>query len=461
MWTLPAQGRRSVPDARASDLFVLLHGMIFTNIQLDDFQPSLARLIERLEIEGAEERDWIMMAIINIGSIFEYGKSSGLLRRVGCVGTKEINGPQIIAAMRGMSKKAAVGANVPASSLGGVDEEKMDVDEEQKPDIAMKSSPLLTKTESQNDNDMDIQLEQPQALKYAMQLSFAMLSHVLRHPTRKASEYSRSNLNPYLTVMLTFLATILKHKPTLDIMERSIPWSALASFFATIPRKIMISQGLMPAPGKPQSHRSAERWAMLSSGCTPPLPEDWCLRGMEWVGRKVYERGFWKSDDDQKAELTVLETVEGRQLTDGTIEDDDGEDGPNKNSSSGSGSLVRRWVRIARSAVNIANTVDGFDWKDGTREWAVEGKLAEKVAQWTREDEAERQEEERRRMGKRWVDDAMDVDEDAEISSEDSDEDDENDSEEIKALKVCFIFILLNVCDTHLTPYRFRLDESI
>ena len=55
IWSHAAQARRSVPDAKASDLFILLHGMLFTNSQLDDSQPTLARFIERLEIEGAKE----------------------------------------------------------------------------------------------------------------------------------------------------------------------------------------------------------------------------------------------------------------------------------------------------------------------------------------------------------------------------------------------------------------------
>lgn len=48
---------------------------------------------------------------------------------------------------------------------------------------------------------------------------------------------------------------------------------------------------------------------MLTSGYPSPLVEDWCLRGMEWIGRKVYERGFWKSGEDLKAETEVLETA--------------------------------------------------------------------------------------------------------------------------------------------------------
>jgi protein SMG6 len=86
--------------------------MLFTNIQLDDFQPTLARFIERLEIEGAEEREWIMMGIINIASLMEYGKPGGMLSKVGCVGSKEVGSQCTCAsaiAMRVQAKKVAAG----------------------------------------------------------------------------------------------------------------------------------------------------------------------------------------------------------------------------------------------------------------------------------------------------------------------------------------------------------------
>ena len=41
-----------------------LHGMLFTNIQFDDFSLTLARFLECIEIEGAEEHEWIMMAVM-------------------------------------------------------------------------------------------------------------------------------------------------------------------------------------------------------------------------------------------------------------------------------------------------------------------------------------------------------------------------------------------------------------
>ena len=69
IWSHAAQARRSVPDAKASDLFILLHGMLFTNIQLDDFQPTLTRFIERLEIEGAEEHEWGLLLLLLLWSM--------------------------------------------------------------------------------------------------------------------------------------------------------------------------------------------------------------------------------------------------------------------------------------------------------------------------------------------------------------------------------------------------------
>jgi hypothetical protein len=44
LWSPAAQVRPSAPDVRASELFVFLHGMLFTNIQRDDFSLTLARL---------------------------------------------------------------------------------------------------------------------------------------------------------------------------------------------------------------------------------------------------------------------------------------------------------------------------------------------------------------------------------------------------------------------------------
>ncbi|KIM78305.1 hypothetical protein PILCRDRAFT_11293 [Piloderma croceum F 1598] len=67
IWSSGAQqSRLSNPSTRAADLFVLLQGMLFTNIQLDDLIGTLACFLERLEMEGkgVEEHEWIMTSIV-------------------------------------------------------------------------------------------------------------------------------------------------------------------------------------------------------------------------------------------------------------------------------------------------------------------------------------------------------------------------------------------------------------
>jgi protein SMG6 len=106
--------------------------------------------------------------------------------------------------------------------------------------------------------------------------------------------------------------------------------------------------------------------------------------------------------------------------------------------------------------------VEGLHWTEGTREWSVEGALAEKVAQWREEERVEREEEEARRMGKRRVDDAMDVDEDAESVSEESEDEDENDSPEVKELKARrrYLKSLLHSAKRQPSPQRLRRPRA-
>jgi hypothetical protein len=66
-----AHSRHSQADARVPELFVLLHVMLFTNIQFDDFSPTLAHFLERTKVEGAEECEWIVVAVANVGAILK------------------------------------------------------------------------------------------------------------------------------------------------------------------------------------------------------------------------------------------------------------------------------------------------------------------------------------------------------------------------------------------------------
>jgi hypothetical protein len=134
------------------------------------------------------------------------------------------------------------------------------------------------------------------------------------------------------------------------------------------------------------------------------------------------------------------------------------DDGDNKASSSGRRDIFRRWVRIARCAVCVAGAVGGFIWNEGTREWSVQGKLAQKVKRWKKEDEIEREADERRRMGRRWADCPMDIDNDTADDSLFEESDNEGGSEEIKTLKVCTHPVLHQIF--YLTLHCRNVDTS-
>jgi hypothetical protein len=392
--------------------------MLLTNIQLDDFTGTLGRFLERLEMEGdgVEEREWVMMGVINIGAVLEYGRASSVVRRAGGFG----GGPNAgSAGVKVMVKRA--------TTIAEDEEMKMDVDDsaDLKLAAAVQASPATSEADKAVSAMAD---DYPTLFKLAAQLTFAMLSHVLKHPTRKPSPFARSTLNPYLTIVLTFLTTLSKHTAALAVLERSIPWVDLAKFFTTVPRNVMVAQGLNKTGDR-------ERWIMLTTGCAPPLAEDWCLRGMEWVGRRVFERGYWKSGEEKSKEVEVLDASEGEEVTDGIIEDEDDDDESPTSSGGSGGETGKRWTRIVRCAVGIAQTVDGFRWVEGTRDWKIEGVLEHKVQRWKEEARIEQEADEKHRRGTRWADDAMDVDGLADDSSEES-EDDEDDTAEVKALKV-------------------------
>jgi protein SMG6 len=403
-----------------SDLFILLHGMLFTNIQLDGFQSTLSRLLERLQIEEVEERDWMMMAVVNIGSVLEYGRPTAVL--------KQISG--IVPTIPPLPK-----SRISSKKEERRDSDRMDVDAEEE-DVKMPatdgvtSSPMVTKADADLDGDIPIHL------RFSLELTFFMLSQALSRPMR-STPFQRDTLHPYITIILTFVSTIVKSDHW-SIFERVIPWGELAVFLSRVPRSTIKLSDEVAGSREP---------SIITAGCAP-LPEDACLRGMAWGGRKIYERGFWnRATNGRINEAAVLDVKEGEEVSDGIIEDDDDDDGDgdDKADSRHISDQDNRWIRVLRSGTRITKYVDGFvctQQPNGKRIWSVEGRLADKVESWKEQRERERVEEDMRRIRRRW-DDSMDIDEDpAEDASEESDVENENDSEEVKVLKVRLFFAI-------------------
>lgn len=380
-----------------------------------------------------------MMAVVNITAILEYGKQNAVLRRVAGIGSRE-GGPVTSGPVNGNGAMAT--GKVKLMMVKKADGEKdMEVDGEEGGDMTnvrrmvtgIQISPAMSEATPPG--------EIPDTLRLAAKLTFKMLKHVLKKPTRHATPFARETLNPYITVVLTFLATIFKDRQAFGTLERLVPWEELANFFSSIPRHVFSHE---------QQKERSEAGALLTSGCAP-LPEDWCLRGLGWGGKKVFERGFWGKDataeDVKNMEMEVLDKCESNEdMMDGIIEDED-DDGQTKGRSDpGKQEMRGRWVRVARAALKIGRMVHGLNYSppmgDERGAWRVEGILADKVAQWREEERLAKEEEDRRLAGKRWDDDSMDIDEGENIEVEEEEDDGDDyedgvdDAEEVKALKV-------------------------
>jgi len=88
----------------------------------------------------------------------------------------------------------------------------------------------------------------------AQELTFTMLAHTLRS--------THNGPNSYVTILLTFLLTVLQHPEGLTMLECAIAWADLATF---------LGQGLQVSSNYTQSDK-------LGKSSTPL--EDWAVRGM-------------------------------------------------------------------------------------------------------------------------------------------------------------------------------------
>ena len=315
--------------------------------------------------EQVEEREWIMMALINISSLLEYGRSTAVLRRVAGIETRGIAGPNLSPTLPNGVSAGRIKVLM-AKRLDG-DNSRMEVDDEDGDEKVIAGETL--------DGSAATAEELPAVLRFAMQLTFVMLSHTLRHPLRRPSQYATQTLNPYNTIMLTFLATVLREPSARCELERSISREELSRFLCKISRRHDVAR----------DHRKArnESRFLLTSGCKL-LPEDWYVRGMGWPG-KVFGRGFWNKETDaageeQDIEVDVLDRFEVPDQAMEDVIEDDGDDRQTNDQSP----EKRRSVRLARAGLRIVRDIHGLKFTaasspEGRPSWRVEGALADKV----------------------------------------------------------------------------------
>ena len=329
LFDLSLQAQRSSPEANAIDLFIRLHGMLFTRIQLDDFPAVLERYLERIEEDASRETanslgktvfaagtitqvDWMLMASINIAAMLEYGAPSGVLRRA--------------LAKEGHDRRRH---NTPPDDVEEANGNSGDNHSGEGHSSPIESPPSRTRDTTNP------------SLERAFELTFRTLSLTLKRPLRQQG--SLTVLNPYITLLLTFVATMFRQSGIGSHLVPYLRWHDLVDF-----------GNLYCLPIEPDSR--------LIGGET--LPEDWTVRGMDWVGRRVYERGFWKAKSGQsqsfESEMDVLNTTfaQSVDLTEGVVQDDNG-------FLQSRDVCEARWQRIRWVVGVILQHVDGLELESG------------------------------------------------------------------------------------------------
>ncbi|GAA6008826.1 hypothetical protein JCM10207_001737 [Rhodosporidiobolus poonsookiae] len=497
-----AQARRTQPDVTKSELFVHLHGMLFTKISLDDFSDVLERFLERLKEEGWAlgkdrdgddvrarighgahgpfgDREWFMLGVSNIAALLQYGAEDGVLRRLM---SRDGEGGAGAGAGEGKSSRHGHGhghhhASKPhGAARHGHAHRSASTPTPQA--IMVRSSAEVDSPGTADDtepaastaaDDLVKQLQpsssptdDPLPFKLAQRLAFDLLEFVLAVPSpfRRVPLADGSDpaviLNPYLTLVLTFLSHLASHPAAFAHVERAVPWDALARLFNLL--------GHEGEGGAAAARTEVRLDAPPKLVAGKPLPEDWCLRGMDWAGRQLFGRGYWREHRPPVSRaggggggLTPpldglpppIEGTEGAALRVESEADAlrfdlaafdaahlEGEGDGAAASAAATQLAEGRWRRLAVCAAWLVRHVPGFDY-DASRpageRFEVSGPLRAKVERWRREDEDEREAERVKglSLGPR-VDEEV-VEEDEEEESED--EDDEADSEAVRELK--------------------------
>ncbi|KAH9814891.1 hypothetical protein DFH28DRAFT_1082641 [Melampsora americana] len=344
------QSRRTRPEVSINDLFVHLHGMLFTKIQLDDFHEELARFMEKLtedrvlseRLHRASDFDrlptvdakpvmsdasWVMMATINICALLQYGADDGVVRVNQCfrqksstdMGSRHLGGKGAVGKMIASTGKKtlmvapqAILVNPSSNTPPNVIPENLNL---RRPSQSISSedgmlassvdqqSDTFSHTDSQTNHEDEVMSSTvliedqvksitlksghqesddevaPIVFTLAAKLSFDMLSDALQPKLYR--------LCPYVTLILTFLGSMSQNSILMRKLEKFIPWISLQELFNSIPESIELKSMSNESSG----HSSTGGVFKLIGH---PLPEDWCLRGMEWTNKTLFGRGYWK-----------------------------------------------------------------------------------------------------------------------------------------------------------------------
>jgi protein SMG6 len=404
--------------------------MLFTKIALDDFESCLARFLERVSEHclltsrcgddwsslgtGTSapwgDSEWFMVAVINISAMLQYGADDGVLK-------KAMNKDSSAAPTKPSSSTLAKQSKTPQAIMLNPS--------------ALKRSDLSPTDAGEPTANVLKQLNQtteehPLVFRLAQRLTFSILSVLLQHPYRRIG--NSQVLNPYIVLLLTFISHMAQTPGALQHLEQAVPWRQIVNFLNMVPVDVEVRMDVQ---------------SKLVGG---PLPEDWCVRGMDWTGRNLFGRGFWRASatgaSASMAPPPMGESLESEMEAlkfDITTIDEDTSAVPLASVTL----ALRRWKRVAVVAAWLARNVPGLDFDEGVvgsgikPRFVLGGSLEAKLKRWKKEAQ-EAAEVERLSRITAWAR-LEDVEIEEEEESDEEDDEDPSDSIEVRDLKVSLV----------------------
>uniref|UniRef100_V5EZX4 PIN domain-containing protein n=2 Tax=Kalmanozyma brasiliensis (strain GHG001) TaxID=1365824 RepID=V5EZX4_KALBG len=283
------QASRLHRESSVEELFLYLHGILITRVQLDDFEPvfdrlmaKLARLVEERGPAGIPQSVWTMMASINIASLFQYGAQDSLLASLLLEQAGKSDGRSNRTQKAAASTPTAilVSSTTPKTDDNLLSElpREAEWDDPSDDDSEVGGEAQVISLEAKSGSDeQEVPDELPIVLQKAATLCFSM--HSLTFDLSSADASLRSN--PYNTTVSTFLVSLCQSKKAFRMLERFIPWDL---WLRRIDQSLSLFERTWPK-------------CLSSSFITPQLllPEDFCLRGILGLSRHLYDRNLWRN----------------------------------------------------------------------------------------------------------------------------------------------------------------------
>lgn len=384
------QAHRVRRDSSIEELFLYLHGVLITRVQLDDFGPvfdrlmaKLTRLVEQQGPAGLPQSVWTMMAAVNIASLFQYGADDSVLADLLLQQATKSGGRPNRTHRSKLSTPTAILVSSTASKTDDnfLSELPRDVewddpsDDESDADEEVQMIALEAKGANEDQETIE---ELPSILERAATLCFSMQSLTFDLSSSDAAFRS----NPYNTTVSTFLVSLCQSKKACRMLERFIPWHL---WLRHVDSSVSLTERSWPR-------------CLSSSYITAQLllPEDFCLRGILGLSRHLYDRNLWRNAANDGA-------IAAPQGFDNEVEVLDADDSElytrtesawriaasrRKDSSDAPTSLdTVRGYRLAFVARKLAKAARGFDLDTKTSTLSLSKMLLTRLTRRTLEEE--------------------------------------------------------------------------